>query len=473
MKRKRKKAFCLIRATGVFFFILATAFFTVSAGQTIGEITEEKEKVEETKAGAESAESNISIDFKDADIHNVLRLLAEKSGVNIVAGEEVKGRVTVRLVDVPWESARAVILKTYGLVYSREESIVRVTTVENLKKEDLATMVFALNYTPAKEVSMAVTHMLSERGKISFDERMSLLIVTDIAVNLTQIGAVIERVDARTAQVLVEAKIIEVSLGEEENIGINWSVLKGVSVGTSGVSREYDRTKTDTKEDTHIFSQGPISGTPPWQGTYPDYTAEHNLLSEVKDITTDIRKAILSVDDFKVVLSALKERTDFNLVSSPRVVTTNGREARIVVGKKVPIPQYEYNEERDVYRLTGYEYKDIGVVLKVTPVISADKYVTLLVHPEVSEIEGWTAPPLEVPIIKTRETDTQVLLKDGDTLAIGGLITDAPKETINKVPFLGNIPFLGWLFTHKKIESEKIDLVIFLTATILEDEKKK
>ena len=516
MGRKRERVFCLVRAAGIFFFILGLAFFTVSAQQIAEEAAEEKEKPEETKAAAELAEGNISIDFKDADVRTVLRILAEKSGVNIVAGEEVEGRITIKLVNVPWQKALDVILRTYGFVYERDENVVRVTTVENLEKEDLITRVFSLNYANAQEVSNVITEMLSkERGKVKFDARMNLLVITDVPANLTKIGRVIEQLDVPTLQVMVEAKIVEITLGKGEDLGINWSALKAVSVGTSDVKAEYERErkydhkserktawetidKTADKRTSSGKTTTDSGGTEvyvdvtgaPWTVTLPPQTVSTDTDSRERtpldkttslatsltknlthtDISSYIQTAVLSISDFNLILSALKTRGDFNLVSNPRIVTTNNQKAEIHVGKTVPIPIRIYNKETGTWEVSGWEDKEVGIKLQVTPSINRDGYIGLEVKPEVSKIFDWTGPYNEIPILMIRQTETQVVIKNGDTLVIGGLVKDEKTEGVNKVPLLGDIPFLGWLFKHKTTKTEKIDLVIFLTPTILERE---
>src|SRR3989338_685236 len=171
----------------------------------------------------ETAPGNITMDFKDADINNVLRILSYKSGMNIVAGKDVTGLITIRLSDVPWEKALDVILRTYGYTYEREGNIIRVTTSANLENEELITEVFSLNYASAKNVPEAIKEMLSSRGKVKFDERANLVIVTDIATNIYKIKQVVEKLDKRTQQVSIEAKIIETTLDKDDNLGINWT----------------------------------------------------------------------------------------------------------------------------------------------------------------------------------------------------------------------------------------------------------
>ncbi len=176
-----------------------------------------------------TAPGNITVDFKDAEIKNVLRILAFKSGVNIVAGKDVTGSVTIRLVDVPWEKALDVILKTYGYAYDRQENVIRVSTLENLKKEELSTEVFTLNYSRASDIEKSIKDLLSDRGKMRSDARSNMIVVTDMPTSLQSIRTVIQRLDMATPQVLIQAKVIEMTLGSTERLGIDWNVKAGVS----------------------------------------------------------------------------------------------------------------------------------------------------------------------------------------------------------------------------------------------------
>ena len=183
----------------------------------------------EKKAGEETAPGNVTMDFKNADINNVLRILSYKSGVNIVAGPEVEGLVTIRLTDVPWEKALDVVLRTYGFSYEKVGNIIRVTTIESLKQEELTTEVFSLSYGEAEDVSEAIDNMLTERGKTKFDERTNTLVVTDVPTNLYKISQVIKKLDRRTPQIMIEAKIVETTLADDEKLGIDWTLKASIT----------------------------------------------------------------------------------------------------------------------------------------------------------------------------------------------------------------------------------------------------
>ncbi|MCI0561608.1 MAG: secretin and TonB N-terminal domain-containing protein, partial [Nitrososphaera sp.] len=196
----------------------------VSEGEVLQDEQGDAEGLALSTATSASA-GTISIDFKDADIRQVLRVISMKSGVDIVAGNDVEGLVTIKLTEVPWEQALDIILRTYGFTYEKKGNIVRVTTIEALEQEALATQVFPLDYAKAKEVPDVIKEMLSDRGRVKFDERTNTVIVTDIPTTLFQIATVIKRLDQRTPQVLIESRIVETKLEEDENLGIDWTDL--------------------------------------------------------------------------------------------------------------------------------------------------------------------------------------------------------------------------------------------------------
>jgi len=167
-------------------------------------------------------------------------------------------------------------------------------------------------------------------------------------------------------------------------------------------------------------------------------------------------------------LEILNSRTDTNIISNPRITTLNNQEAKIIVGTIVPIPLYEYSTDTGTRIISGYENQKIGVQLVVTPNINEQKYITLDVVPSVDEITGWTGPDNERPIISTRSATTKVMIKDGQTLVIGGLISEKKVKYKKKVPILGDIPILGLLFTKKEDTVDKTDLLIFITPRIIE-----
>lgn len=420
-----------------------------------------EEAVAEGAAGGEEESGNVSMDFKDADIHNVLRILAYKGKVNIIAGPEVSGNVTIRLSNVPWEKALGVILRTYGFAYEREANIIRVTTLEKLKEEDLTTEVFALNYGKAEEVVESIQEMVTERGRVKFDSRMNLLIVTDVPTSVYRIGQVVERLDKKTPQVVIEAKIVETTLSDSEKLGINWTTAITATGAVRPMTYPFEIDGLIGNQLANYSAQS-AAGT----AAFPNADAD------------DFTFGTLNFSQFQSVLEILKSRTDTNIISNPRITTLNNKEAKILVGEQIGIPVYERVEGSSTasMEITGYEYKELGIKLLVTPHINDNGDIVLDLLPSVTALLRYDAltDEINVPVFSTREAMTQVMIRDKETIVIGGLIKDQITDFEKKVPLLGDIPIIGRLFFTKKEDTiAKTDLLFFVTAHIVTDEEEQ
>ena len=431
------------------------------------------------------APGNITIDFKDADIKTVLRVLAEKSGVNIVAGRDVEGFVTIRLSNVNWETALEIICKNYGYAYEKNENIIRVTTLENLQQEELTTEVFTLNYAKSAEVAESIKEMLTDRGKdkIKFDERTNVLIVTDIPTNLYKIRRVIAKLDAKTQQVLISSKIIETTLDGDEKLGIDWNA----KITATGASRpwvfpfETAGSRLLGKFELGDFlpiGKGAETGGLENQSTVPSDDFHATTESSMPLATTgSFTMGTLDFSQFAAVLEYLKSRRNTEIVSNPRVTTLNNKPATILVGIIIAIPTFERNPDTGTIEITGYTEKELGIKLFVVPHINDVGDIVVDLIPEVSDLLGYdvldAARGITAPRYSVRQAATQVMVRDGDTLMIGGLIKENNVDYENKVPFLGDIPGIGdWWFKKTEQYVEKTELIIFMTVNILKDDFK-
>ncbi len=415
-----------------------------------------------------SSPGNVTLDFKDADITNVLRILSYKSGINIVAGKDVTGPVTIRLTDVPWEKALDVILRTYGYTYEREENIIRVTTMENLAKEDLVTEVFSLNYAEAQNVPAAIEEMLSDRGSIKFDERANLVIVTDIPTNIYKIKQVIEKLDTRTQQVNIEAKIVETTLDKEDKLGINWTTKLTASGAAKPLTFPFSR-KSGGGEWYPTGDAGAEAGDN--IGTFQTSGSTAFPMALPSNFTL----GTLDFTQLQAVLQILKTKTDTKIISNPRITTLNNKEAKIVVATTFSIPTYERNESTGNIEVTGYTEKELGITLSVTPQINPEGYIMVKLEPEVSSFLSFDtfttsggAGAIQAPRFSVRKASTQVMVKNGETIVIGGLIEENESDTVVKVPVLGDIPILGFLFKKKEKTVDTTDLLFFITVNLVE-----
>lgn len=428
----------------------------VAAQDEAASATADKPAEGSSEEMAVSQTGNVSIDFRDADIQNVLRILSYKSGVNIVTGPEVTGLVTIKLKDVPWKRALEVILETYGYGYEQKDNIITITTIESLKKrredasilaeqEPLITETFILNYAKAADVIASLDKIKTARGTINYDERTNTLIVRDLSRNMDLIQEVIKQLDRTTPQVLIEAKVVETTLDNAERLGIEWTTQASISGAKRALSFPFT---------THSANK---------------YLQDNDMPAAD---TTDFAYGTLNFQQLSAVLEMLRNRTDTNILSNPRIVTLNNKPARIVVGREYPFPNYTYNDQQARYQVSGWEYKDIGVIFDVTPHVNHAGYVTLDLRPQVTDILGFvTVENASVPQLSKEEAKTSVMIKDGETLVIAGLIKDQVTDTKRKVPFLGDIPLVGLLFQKSEKTVVKQDLLIFVTPHIINNDE--
>ena len=446
----------IIMISGVFFLSVCSVSSLGAQQQANAAAAAAVEPAATTTAlsGGVSSDGLVSLDFQDADIKNVLKVLSYKSGMNIVAGPEVTGTVTIQLNDVPWQKALEVVLATYGYGHERKGNIITVTTIDNLKKrhedaqlltdqEPLVTKTYLLSFAKAADVVDSISKMKTNRGQINFDPRTNAVIVRDVQTNMDLIDEVVKTLDTVTPQVLIEAKIIETTLSNTDNLGIDWTV-KGSAGGAA-------------RPTTFPFTQDASTR----------FLPSHSF-SDPGGATSPFTYGTLSATALTAVLEMLHSRTDTNILSNPRVVTLDNQAAKIVVGTQFPIPQYTYNQEQGKLQVSGWDYKDIGIIFNVTPHVNNANLVTLELHPVVTDITRSTViESTTLPILSVEETSTKVMIENGQTLVIAGLIKDKTTLKQKKVPFLGDIPIIGEAFKKKEDAKEKTELLIFLTPHII------
>jgi type IV pilus assembly protein PilQ len=400
----------------------------------------------------------VSIDFRDADIQNIFKVLALKSGVNIVVSPAVTGVVSIQLKNVPWEEALDVIVKTYGFAMERRGNIIMITTVEDLRKrredaallteqEPLETQTYRLSFGRAEEVITSVDKMKSERGSVNYDERTNTIIATDTTTRLKLIGDVVKKLDRTTPQVLIESKMVKKNFVDTENLGTTWTV----SLGAQGAKRTTTWPFSKSSENRYLLDG--------FRGGDDEIEA------------SDFIYGTLNASQLSAVFEALKTRSDTEVLSSPRVVTLDNKQAKIFVGTDYPIPNYQFNEETGLLQVNGFEWKEIGVVFEVTPHVNNDEFVTLDVKPTVSS--SGTPVVFEntsLPLISKEEASTSVMIRTGDTLVIAGLVQDTVIKSDKRVPWIAEIPIIGWPFRKKEFNDTKTDLLVFITPYILNSE---
>ena len=456
---------------------------------------------------------NVTFDFKEADIRNVLKIIAYKSGVNIVTTPEVMGNVTIRLMDVPWEKALDVILKTYGFGYEKQGSIITVAPIEKftaMKKQEgeladirpTQTEVFNLKFIDAMDAKKALDPQLSPRGKITVLEmtgqtgwqfgtmskageylgssvqkaevqqvtkRSKMLIISDTPPVLDKIREVIEKIDIMPKQVLIETRIMEVKRNRLKDIGFDWATGSGGATSTTIYPTPLDKTNGNTNSQVGGNSLGS-------QVAPSVFSPLATGISGVTPYNTGLSVLFqkLNGTQFSVLLHALEEDVNTNTLSAPNIVALNNQEATILIGTKYPIltTNISTGSSSPVTTTTLSYYQDIGIQLNVVPQIGENNYINMVVHPAVSAQNGSVSgagTSNTYPIIDVREAETRILMKDGETIVIGGLLKDIKSKGVQGIPFLSKIPVLGLLFKRNTDDIQKIDLLIFITANVLKE----
>jgi type IV pilus assembly protein PilQ len=432
--------------------------------------------------------------------------------LNIVIPEDLQGTTSIKLRDVSWKQIFSVVLEPIGYTYVEEGNIIQIISNDTLNFEPPITDIFMLNYAEASDIAATVTNMVDAEkgGRVQIDARTNGLIVTERQSRMSTIRQVIERLDKPTLQVMIETRFVEVTNQDVSKIGVKWNSLEEFEVTAEGLSRGYSNIDTRVGSNTRgsennnesnfgevdlSVGDASVSGVPGVRnGRFINNLTGQTLLDATSDSNTSVQQsairnltdlvhggdlqrttsAIFSTSQIGYIFSALKTQGNSRLVSHPTVVTLNNQEAEISIGEQFPIPNYQYNEERGSFEVAGFEYKDIGVILKVKPSVNNEGLITLRVNPEVSsrtgEREFGGASGASIPIISTRRTETQISLKDGYTRGLGGLLQASSIEEESKVPLLHKIPGLGAAFRHKEKDGQKMNLLIFITAKILSSE---
>ncbi|MCF7888246.1 MAG: tetratricopeptide repeat protein [Candidatus Omnitrophica bacterium] len=400
-----------------------------------------KESVQEELTIEEKLNQRIDLDYKDADLSNVLRSLSWTYDLNIITVADVEGKVTITLGNVKVGKALEAVLTVNGLTYAVKDQIIYVSEGDK-GKINLVSKVITLNYIKATEAKSILYKVLSEKGNIETDESANTLIITDLAANVKKIKDLLKEIDVAPKQVLIEAKIVDITSNDLAAFGVKWNVDYAPGHGIFGRSTGFGE-ELDATVDMGEQSSGLTGGQ-----------FKINTLG-LKGVT-----ATATID-------ALVKDGRANLLASPSIAILNNQEARIVIGERYP---YKERTQTSTGTTETTKFVDIGVTLKVTPQINEDGYITMRIHPEVSSL----AAALDAgPRITTREADTSVRIKEGRTLIIAGLIKQKDHGSREKIPFLGDLPLIGALFSRSEHDREQKELAVFITPKIIRSEEEK
>ncbi len=413
----------------------------------------------------------ISLDFQNADVRNLFRIFAEISGLNVILSPEVGGSVNIRMMDVPWNQAMEIILTNSAL--GREcfgNNIVRVATKVVLAAEasalvaeknravadrtterdsqDLVTEVVRINHADITELSTSLTALRSARqdGRITVDTRTSTLILNDLRHHVNDMLEAIKILDIPTPQVLIEAKIVEISKSFTQELGIQWGLTGEAISSAPGSLAINGSANANTAADGSAFQVDLRQSTDIAAGSVSGFDL---LLG-----------GLLPGLDLNVRLEALEKQGKGRILSSPKVTTADNKEARIRSGKQIP------------YQVTSAEgnsiqFVDAELSLTVTPHVTSDNSVYMVID-ATKNAADFTQLVGTVPTITTKETHTEVLVGNGDTTVLGGIYESASTENKKAVPFLSKIPLLGFLFKSFADSDVITELLVFITPTIIE-----
>lgn len=381
----------------------------------------------------------MNLDVQGADIRTVLRSIAEFGKVNVIPDRTISGPISVRLVQVPWRDALEIVCASASLSTVEADGVIRVAERKTVleeeieeeaaarKKEELLpleTAILPVNYANAEELKQSISFVLSKRGSLEVDARTNSILVTDIDERISKIRAMVDDLDSETLQVEIVAKLVDMDVTAARLMGISWNV-----------------------ENLHSNAER-LSGA-----------IEHN--SPISGATTELKYGVIRrFGNIDGMVQALERENKANIISNPSITTVNNRKARILVGKQIPLIVLDQSGNPIT------ELKKVGITLEVTPYINSESRVTMDLHPEVSDLSAQSTVQGGI-VFTTTEADTRVMVADGETAVIGGLISQAETRFEEGLPILRSIPLLGNLFRSSDVRKTQRELMIFITPRIV------
>jgi type IV pilus assembly protein PilQ len=396
----------------------------------------------------------ISLDLQEVDIRNVLRLLADVTGKNIVVEPNVKGTVTLKVDSVPWDQVLELILKINDLGQVSEGNVIRIATADKIKTDldrrrdeveakkelmaasrdlgEITTEYLQVNYADVNDISVQIDNIKSEKGTISVDGRTNLIIYSDFPRRIETAKDILARLDKATQQVMIEARIVSANTNFSRQLGVSWNARYDVnSLSTANTTRSLDLVSSVLAPTSSIGTFG-----------------------------VDFSRIATNILNLDMRLDALEEAGEGRVISSPRIFTLDHVQALIQQGDQIPYPQR--TEEGTI----STAFAPATLSLTVTPHITPDGNVRLEVSVKKDEAD-FSRTVQDVPAIRTQEAQTELLINDGDTIVIGGIVIRDTEWSEDRVPFLWRIPIFGWLFKNRQVSETKDELLIFLSPNIV------
>lgn len=414
----------------------------------------------------------LSLNFQDIEVRAILQILAEFTKINIVASDSVRGNITLRLNNVPWDEALAIVLRTQGLTQRKVGSVIMIAPAQEVVArereeleakqqvvalEPLQNAFITLNYAKADEVSELLKNdensMISERGSISVDGRTNSLLLQDTGFVIGKVRKLINKLDVPVRQVLIEARIVNVNSDYERSIGIQWGVTHPTHV--SG-----QLNGANAMQQNIIDGNVPLDDVPVSQRLNLSLPATSSTAPGIASLGVALAKLgrgyLLDLE-----LSAIETEGGGEVISSPRLVTADQQEAYIESGEEIPY------QEASASGATSVSFREAVLKLQVTPQITPDNKIIMNIT--VTQDKRSDQPEvLGTPAIDTRQIETKVLVDNGETIVLGGIYERTKTRTVNRIPFLGQIPVLGSLFRNTSEINDRKELLIFITPKIIE-----
>lgn len=445
-------------------------------------------------------------DFQGDPIDLVLRTLARQAKMNIVVSDQVTqagGTVNMRIEDKTAKEAIEIIVESKGLILDQGKGgVYYIKTAAEKQKEPTESGNYTFSYAQAKDILPLLQTQLQSAVAPQFDQRTNTVFYRENRSNLDKIKLFLETIDRPTQQVMIEARLVEVTANPKQSYGINWAgvvgsaaspqtfSMAGSNVANSGVAGGTNSTSISTGQTVGgIPGSTTVNSTTTGTGAVTNSNTllptPQNLFGTTGNFLRDASTfanlskavagqfAILSVPQMSATLRFLNEDSDAEFLANPRVVTANNQEAKIKITRNQPVPQLNFNEQTAQAVFSGFQDKEFGNTLTVTPSINKDQYISLQVKPEISNKVGdatftFGGATVTSPVIDKRELNSNVLIHSGDTLAIGGLLQDEQTKGRTKVPILGDIPILGYAFQEKLAQRVKRNLLVFVTPTVIQ-----
>jgi type IV pilus assembly protein PilQ len=419
-------------------------------------------------------QQEVSVDFKDTPIDDVLLILAKQANVDIIKSPKVTGMVTATLTEVPLEEALENILASQGYAYIATQNMIRIVPKDEIleAREKLLSRVYRITYANVKEVEESLKKFISQEGSISSNPGTSNIIVTDVESKINAMNSFIEEIDRVTPQIMVEARIYDVSSKDRLDLGVQWNAGTTTSYGNPPDGGGSLGNEVGTLGN--VINGLPTDTSPFESVTDPFTTGAFSGNVNKADNTDGLLRFGYMDENINIdaLLRAEQEDIRAKLLANPRIMVLDNQQAEIKIVEQ--IPYQELTETSGGGNIGTTQFRDVGVELRVTPHLTREGLIRLILNPVFSVRTGdvlatGSTGVSAQPIVAKRETTTTALIKDQQTVVIGGLKKQDVNTQVNKIPLLGDLPLLGFLFKFRGESTVNSELVIFITPSIINE----